>query len=340
MRGEIVFREKLSKQHVDGEVLLPDYFRKEEHDEIISRRMDETRSRMSSLNQQGVAISPYIEMGAERGFRSLVLENEFGAAGIAADLSFHQLRTMPHFAGMFGMSKLPLRVCCNAYNLPFRTDAVPFVFCYQYLHHFPALAPVIEEIHRVLGSGRFLLDDEPFRRPRVVLYRKRHSVYSTWEQRKPAWLRFLEDFFSEEKCDEESHGILENHDITINEWAEALSRFDDVEVSLFSGHRRFRSRLGAGFHFRNLINAALGGGVAGLCGKESDGVIVEEPEDALICPDCRTGANGQIPAEVRLIRSDDVLTCSSCSAAYPVVDGVIFLLAKTDMKELYPEYVI
>jgi hypothetical protein len=38
LRGEIDFRAKLSRQHVTGEVLLPDYYKKAEHDSILDER--------------------------------------------------------------------------------------------------------------------------------------------------------------------------------------------------------------------------------------------------------------------------------------------------------------
>ena len=34
LQGEVEFRARLSRQHVSGENLLPDYYQKEQHDEI------------------------------------------------------------------------------------------------------------------------------------------------------------------------------------------------------------------------------------------------------------------------------------------------------------------
>jgi hypothetical protein len=38
------------------------------------------------------------------------------------------------------------------------------MFCYEFLHHFPSLAPIITEIYCVLSDGYFFFDEEPFKR--------------------------------------------------------------------------------------------------------------------------------------------------------------------------------
>lgn len=66
----------------------------------------------------------------------------------------------------------PLRLCCDANRLPLRSDAVPFVFCYEFLHHFPELTPVIRKIHRILAGGTFFFSEEPYHRPKLALFRQ------------------------------------------------------------------------------------------------------------------------------------------------------------------------
>ena len=111
LKGEIAFRAKLARQHVTGEVLLPDYFGRQEHDRILLERMQTTLHKMGELQRRGVGLSPFLELGAERGQRSLVLTNDFGASGVAVDISYHQLQTMDHFARTFKKEKLPVRIC-------------------------------------------------------------------------------------------------------------------------------------------------------------------------------------------------------------------------------------
>lgn len=78
-RGEIQFRQKLAIQHVGGEIILNDYYTKEDHDKILLERINVTKKEMADLQKNGVILSPFIEVGAERGQRSLVLTNDFQA---------------------------------------------------------------------------------------------------------------------------------------------------------------------------------------------------------------------------------------------------------------------
>src|SRR5262245_50242746 len=83
--------------------------KKDEHDRILMERVKATHHRMKDLARLGINLSPFLELGAERGQRSLVLTNDFGAHGIAVDISYHQLKTMEHFSKLFKREKLPLR---------------------------------------------------------------------------------------------------------------------------------------------------------------------------------------------------------------------------------------
>ncbi|MBA7631328.1 hypothetical protein ES703_38859 [subsurface metagenome] len=119
----------------------------------------------NGLRKKGIKLSPFLEIGAERTQCSMVLKNYYNADGFAVDLS----KDMLQFAGVIlkplGFKKMPIRVCCDAYNLPFRNNVFPFVFCYETLHHFPEPTPVILEIKRVMQKGGFfLLASEPIKR--------------------------------------------------------------------------------------------------------------------------------------------------------------------------------
>ncbi len=100
-----------------------------------------------------MAMTPYIEIGAERCQRSLVMENDLACTGIALDISFDMLRCCEYYAHRFNKPRLPLRICADAYRLPFASGSVPFMFCYDTLHHFPDPVPVIKELFRVLSPG-------------------------------------------------------------------------------------------------------------------------------------------------------------------------------------------
>ena len=58
LKGEIAFRAKLAVQHVSGDVLLPDYYGKEDHDRILHARVEATRQKMHELAALGIPLSP------------------------------------------------------------------------------------------------------------------------------------------------------------------------------------------------------------------------------------------------------------------------------------------
>ena len=336
LRGEIEFRRKLAEQHVTGRMLLPDYYGKDAHDEILRERMTTTLRDLTALRARGVQLSPFLELGAERGQRSLVLVNDLGATGIAADISFDQLKTAEHFAQLFGKPNLPVRICCDINHLPLRSNAFPFVFCYEFLHHFPELTPVVREIHRVLGDGTFFFNEEPYHRPKLVLFRQRQKIYAESVLQRSKLLRFLSKFFTEEICDEREHGIVENHDIPLSDWIAATKLFAGHDVTAASLEGRIRSRLGERLSPRNLLNLLLGGGISGTCTKiiSAPPPPPATPLDALICPECLTKA--QVENSLQPFASG--LCCAVCDARFPQVEGIYFLLPTTLFRELYPEF--
>jgi SAM-dependent methyltransferase len=339
LKGEIAFRAKLAVQHVSGEVLLPDYYEKTDHDRILRDRVEANRRGMHQLASRGISLSPFLELGAELGQRSLVLTNDFGATGVAVDISYHQLRAMEHFGRLFERPTLPLRICCDANRLPFRSGSFPFVFAYEFLHHFPSPGPIMREIHRVTGAGHFYFDEEPFRRAaKVVLYRQGSKIYAERTLRKHRYLRLIESFISEPRCDEVEHGVIENESVSLREWLSALSVFEEYDVELVS-LGRLRSRLGRRLRFGNLPSYLLGGSIGGLYRKTGAPATASPRalDAALTCPDCiarsRTAASG----EPSLVPLPSGYRCTACHFTYPRRDGVAFLLPPSQLQQLYPE---
>ena len=341
LRGEIEFRKKLAKQHVTGEIFLPDYYKKEDLDRILLERVTTTAKRMSVLKEQGVELSPFIEFGAERCQRSLVLANDFNANGIAVDISFHQLKTAEHYANLFHRPKIPLRVCCDANRLPFKNSSFNFAFCYEFLHHFPTPKPIIREISRLLANGVFFFDEEPFKRPKMVLYKQKNKVYSESRRKKNIIVQLIEHFISEVSCEECEHGIIENDKISIREWREALSVFEDKKMHITCLGRRIQSELGKRVKIKNLPILFLGGWIEGVCRKREGEVAdkISDLKDMLTCPDCMIGTDAkEVIDQPSLIRQANHLICELCNSSFPVIDDVFLLLPSGLRKQLYPEF--
>jgi SAM-dependent methyltransferase len=340
LKGEIEFREKLSRQHVSGEIVLHDYYKKEDHDKILLERVKATYVRMNELRNRGIRFSPFLELGAERGQRSLVLTNDFDATGVAADISYHQLRTTEYFSRLFKKEKLPVRICCDANHLPFKNNSFPFIFCYEFLHHFPSLKPIVTEIYRVLSDGYFFFDEEPFKRVlKATLYKQKDKVYSDSALKKNGYIELLESFISEPACDEIEHGIIENNNISLAQWIDALSIFEEHDVDLLSIYN-VSSKLHDRIRLRNIPNFLLGGTIAGLCRKKTilDQNIRPDLDSLLGCPDCTIPSERDVLDRPSLIKLPDGFKCSKCGFHYPCRDGIIFLLPQEELQQLYPDF--
>ena len=226
-KGEVEFRRLLVRQQVQGADIFADEISADEMIRVLEQRMTVTAGHLRELRNRGVTLSPYVEIGAERGQRSLVMENDLGAHGAAADLSFDMLGSAAHWATAFQRPRLPLRVCCDVYNLPFRSESLPFVFCYETLHHFPDPSPVLDEVRRVLGPGGwFFFEEEPFRRAlRQKLFRTRKAA-DPRAGKVARLLHTLLHYVSEPDYNEVKYGILENHSIPIAKWRSALDGFE------------------------------------------------------------------------------------------------------------------
>jgi len=342
LRGEIEFRKRLAKQHVTGEMLLPDYYDKEQHDKILLERINTTVEDIGNLEKQGRLLSPFIELGAERCQRALVLTNDFNVEGFAVDISYHQLQTAEHFSKVFNRPRLPFRVCCDVNNLPFRNNSFPFAYCYEFLHHFPTPKPVLQEIYRILSNGVFFFSEEPFRKPGIALYRQRHKIYSKAALSKSKARRFLEKFISEDICDEREYGIIENDDITLHDWICALTIFDARKVYISSLGNRIRTELDGRIKVKNLLNVLLGGGVNGICIKAgaAPGIEISNLTDLLLCPDCLSRPNVQKYDQPLLIKKGvGSFDCSVCNSSFPVIEDILCLLPTDLFRELYPDLV-
>ncbi|MCM2267380.1 MAG: class I SAM-dependent methyltransferase [Elusimicrobiales bacterium] len=296
--------------------------------------MKKTRDEISRIRARGMPISPYLEIGAERCQRSLVMENDLGAEGLAADLSFDMLKSCGHYMSVFGKSKSPLRVCCDANALPFLSGSIPFVFCYQTLHHFPDPGPIVAEMNRVLSpGGYFSVNEEPFMKVLHFGLYKGRKIYAQ-NAPPPGKLRdTLDFFFSESDCNEVAHGVIENDRITLGTWRRALAVFAEKDFKLRTIKGIEADLFGAGGLWRLAAAWLFGGEIRGVGRKAGVPPAVPRlPAESLACPAC---AERGKESPVRLDVSG--ASCAVCGSRFPSEDGVLFLFARDKFVELYPE---
>lgn len=332
-KAEIEFRKKLVLQQVDGENFLDDEFDAGSIENILADRMQKTQNQMTMLIDQQILLSPYLEIGAERCQRSLVMENDIGVSGIAADISYDMLKTCDYYQEVFTKPNIPVRVCCDINNLPFATDSIPFLFCYETLHHFPDPSPIIKEAHRVLSpGGYFFFDEEPYKQYlHAHLYKKR--IHAGGTVNRNIIIKILDYFFSETTCNEADHGIIENHEISLKLWRHALEPFSEKNVTLNSVRIIQSELFNPGSYTKYLLAYLLGGNISGLCKKS--GNLIQKTDaiyNLFVCPSCRETNN-----DINLVRRDAFFACPKCDKVFPVVEGIVFLFSYNKLEELYSE---
>lgn len=338
-KGEIEFRKKLYEQEVLGEKKFDDEFSGEKLLEIVRNRVAKTSDQIGRLQERGITTSPYVEIGAERCQRSLAMENELGCHGAATDISFYSLKSCDYYGGVLHYDRAPLRICCDAYNLPFLSNSVPFMFCYETLHHFPDPAPIARQVYRALAPGGcFFFDEEPLGgKMRFDLYQV-GKIHSSENLAKSKIRKISDALFGNPSCNEAEHAIIENHRLSLGSWRSALSTFDKNEVFVKTLKSLKRNPLETDLfdeksYLKRVARHLFGGGVSGCCFKAGNAKNMNLGiEDVIVCPECLSSN-----AETKLGRRKGVFCCLKCGENYPIVDGVVFLFSRATLNELYPE---
>jgi len=291
-------------------------------------------------------MTPYLEIGANAGHSSYMMENEFGAEGFALDLSADALRHGQILMDRWGLDKAPVRLAGDALHLPFADNSLRLVMAYQMLSQFQDIEAVFVEAKRVLQPGGvFLFAEEPIRRLLTLrLYRAPYWEQMQWWERKLHESGLL-GFFTKDVIgahQEESFGIRQNHRMTLWDWDRLIRKhFVDHEYELFVPQRGWGERVAYQLaqridkHRSRWVPARmLGGTMAAVCRKEG---FTEYPgelpplatrfEELLRCPDCGKSLNRN---------ESDTLQCVACGYAAHNEGGVYNLLKSEDRRELYP----
>jgi uncharacterized protein YbaR (Trm112 family) len=217
--------------------------------------------------------------------------------------------------------------------MPFARKSIPFIFCYQFLHHFPDPGTVLQEVYRVLSSGGyFFFDEEPYKKVlHCNLYTRK--IYAKETLNAGRIQKWIDYFFARETKNEEGYGIVENDEISLSTWKKALSIYDKKEVTIKTLHNIYADLFNPEKKLNYLL-AYLGGGViSGLCQKSGDGEDGKKTiEETLICPSCL-----EAKKESWMLLQEKFFSCVLCRKKYPIKENIAFLFPYDKFKELYPE---
>jgi SAM-dependent methyltransferase len=298
------------RQYLGSRMLEPGY------GADLMSRADLALQDMHSLSDE-VEFSPFLEIGAGSGIRSLVLERDFSAQGAATDISQNALQNTFFSSVLLKASRIPLLICCDAHTLPFLPETFRFVFAYRTLHHTPNPVPLVAECYRVLGAGGyFFCNEEPLDTPlRRILRGDRTLTSPTSIFQRLAYKLGAEKVFWDDGAWERSVGITEaRFDRWL--WLEALRPFEQVSVTV-NRKLKIRSDLRQP-KWKASLSGWIGGNVRLLAHKTSGKRATGNFLERLMCLDC----GSVLPPP----NQGSPLACSVCGRVYPSSNGILRVL--------------
>lgn len=298
----------------------------------LTKRVGKARN-IFRAQKLGVSFTPFLEIGAERGQRSMLLASEFRAQGVMLDLSLESLREADALRRPLQLNRIPQRVVADAYNLPFPDNSFAFIFAFQTIHHFPDPEPILREVNRVLAPGAvFFFDEEPVRQSFNLRLWRRPTKLRWWE--KILKLTTLLHFLSEIGKSEVDAGIIETS-FDLSTWEKALNVFKTAKATLTVfpfGPTEKLSKTGKG-HWLNpslptrMLLKLLGGNLQSVCKKGG----TEKPRKfpVFTCPSCQNS-----PLE----KKERAWYCPICRDTYPEKEGIPIFIERQLRQKLYPAF--
>ena len=338
-RGEVTFRKKLVNQHIGNTIVSPGEPNFFENIRELQNRLTNTQTTFEKFLKRKLKLSPFLEIAAGEGFRSDLLVSRFRAQGFATDISQQTLAADKIITQELKLNKYSIKICCDAYNLPFLSNSFPFVFVALSLHHFPDPAPIIKEAARVLiPDGVFYFDEEPIKQG-LNLNLWRRGYHLRWFEKILKYTLVL-IWLSRIGKAEVEHGILEET-FPLSTWEKALAPFykAEVEETVFPFKRKVKRVKSSSPHwiYPNWLTRLglylFGGGIEGLgqikkSGKPKSFTNILE---YLGCPNCREKTTLQ---PLKLVNSQKLI-CRKCHVSYIKRAGVWIILEKRLEQKLY-----
>lgn len=336
--GEVTFRKKLALQFEGKASFYPGEPTKTEYKTILKERIKAYTQYFQRLKDSNITLAPYLELGGGVGQGAMLLENRFNIRGFTCDISYETIRLSNKYLKLLEFKKMPIRICCDIYNLPFQTSSIPFIFIFQTLHHLPDPKPVLAEAKRVLSPGGYIyVNEEPVSQAvNLNLWRRDRNL--RWFE-KILKAAIVLHFISRIGKSEVEHNILEET-FSLNAWERALNIFSSVDANLIvfpfgptiqrkkNSHKRWL----APPLLQNAMLQILGGGIEALCQKENSKRQYKHDKlfDLLACPNCSHKPT------LYYQRSKGVLFCNSCKSKFKERNGIFMLLSTSQQKSLYP----
>jgi len=335
-KGEVEFRKKLAVQFEGKTRVYEGQPTGEEYLQIIRDRLKAYTTYFKDLESKKIPLGPYLEIGAGLGQAAMFLENKFNAHGFTSDISLETLKLGDKYLKLLDYKKMPIRICCDLYNLPFLSGSIPFVFTFQTLHHLPDPLPVLKEIKRVLTQGGyFYFNEEPIAQVfNLNLWRRDRNL--KWFE-KILKVFVVLHFISRIGKSETEHDILEEA-FSLSVWEKALSIFPKARLTIkvfpFGPTITLEKTNKTGWikppFWKRILLQILGGGIEALCQQENSKkyTLPKNLYELLACPNC---AN---KPQLKL-NNNQTLSCSTCLTEYKKTNGIFTLLSNYQKKELY-----